>query len=343
MAKTERISWLDVAKGTSILLVVMLHATLYMREYDLASYGYEQLNTLFAPIRMPLFFAISGLLAASAVRRGFSERVGARVEMFLYLFALWTLIRWFYFGALQENIVTPEEGSTYAELLSAWIAPNTGIWFLWALAIFFAIANLAYRVRHIVFPLALIAALLAFAGIVEFDAFTQRNLFWYAPFFLGGAWYGEHLVAAITRHPVKSGLAGAVLFAALTLALATVEGLAFGAARLALSFAGLALGAAASMALAAFLPTRAVLTYLGRNTLPIYVAHVMIVAALAALFATYAGGLPLLRYWGVPVVVGLAILIAMAVKAGADRLGAAWLYAPPALPRLRPAVETSRV
>ncbi|WP_226582241.1 acyltransferase family protein [Acuticoccus sediminis] len=333
MADKERIAWLDVAKGTSILLVVTLHATHYLREYDLASYGFVQINNLFAPIRMPLFFAVSGLLGTRAVTRRWSELLTSRLVIFAYLFALWTFIRWAYFGNVQTNVLTPEEGSTYAELLVAWVRPNTGIWFIWALAIFFFLGKLLYRVRHLALPVFAVLAFLTFGHVIEIDAFSQRNLVWYAPFFLGGAWYGHHILRAVTERPLAVGILGGAVFAALSIAVASLEGLAFGAGRLVLSVAGLAVGAAVSIALAAFLPSRTALTYLGRNTLPIYVAHVMIVAALAAVLAVTTENVPLVRYWGVPFIVAVTVVLALGLKAAVDAAGLRWAYAPPALPR----------
>ncbi|UOM33090.1 acyltransferase family protein [Acuticoccus sp. I52.16.1] len=332
MAASERIVWLDVAKGTSILLVVLLHATLYMRQYDLASYGYEQLNNLFAPIRMPLFFAVSGLLGTRAVTRSLSDLMSRRIVTFAYLFTLWTLVRWAYFGTVQTNVVTPQEGSSYAELLVAWVRPNTGIWFIWALAIFFLLAKLLYPVRHAAFPLAVALALLAFGDVIAIEAFSQRNLVWYAPFFLGGAWYGPAILGAVTARPLVVGIVGGAVFASLSVAVAYLEGIAFGAGRLAMSVAGLALGSAVSILLAAVLPARAVLTYLGRNTLPIYVAHVMIVAALALVLADHAAQVPMVRYWGVPVIVAAAVALSLALKLVVERVGLAWAYAPPRWP-----------
>ncbi|MCF3935062.1 acyltransferase family protein [Acuticoccus sp. M5D2P5] len=335
MATKDRIAWLDVAKGASILLVVTLHATLYMRQYDLASYGYAQLNNLFAPVRMPLFFAVSGLLGMRAVTRGFGDLFTGRIAALLYLFALWTLIRWVYFGNVQTNVLTPEEGRTMSELVTAWIAPNTGIWFIWALAIFFLLANLLYPVRHVAFPIFVVLAFLTFGGVIEPAAYSQRNLIWYAPFFLGGAWYGASILHVITARPVTIGLAGGLVFAALSIAVAHLDGLSFGAARLALSAAGLALGAAVSMALAAFLPSRVVFTYLGRNTLAIYVAHVMIVAALAALLATYAADAPMVRYWGVPAIVAAAVALTLGLRMIVEAGGLTWLYTLPRAPFTR--------
>jgi uncharacterized membrane protein YcfT len=63
-----RIDWLDIAKGMSIILVVIYHTHLYHDFHEIAPDLYARISGIMTPIRMPLFFTVSGFLAASAVQ-----------------------------------------------------------------------------------------------------------------------------------------------------------------------------------------------------------------------------------------------------------------------------------
>ena len=65
-----RIDWIDAAKAVSILLVVFHHSELISGAVGLKWGIYERLDALFGPIRMPLFFTVSGIFAAKAVSQG---------------------------------------------------------------------------------------------------------------------------------------------------------------------------------------------------------------------------------------------------------------------------------
>lgn len=330
MPKKERIAWLDAARGISILLVVFYHAVLFLDKYDLASYAYEQINDIFRPIRMPMFFAISGVLAASAIRRDWATFIHGKLLFFVYIYGLWSLVRLAYFGFVQTNIHQPDEGSDPLQLLTVWYDPNSGLWFIWALALYFLAARLLDRFNHaVVVAIAVALSAATFGGLLEIDHFVYQNVLWYAPFFLGGVWYGGPVVAALTARPVAIGIAAAAVFAALYVTLWDAGGIVFGSGRFMLSVAGLALGCAASIVLCRADVTRRILSYFGQNTLPIYVVHVIAVAALSAGVAAMGAGLPLVRYWAVPLVAILAVIVSMSVKYAADALGAYWLYALP--------------
>lgn len=326
----ERIDWLDVARGGSILLVVCLHATMYLEAAGLASYGYTLVNKLFEPIRMPVFFTVSGILAARAIRAGWAEMLGRKIWVFAYLFGLWTLIRWLYYHFVQVNVVTPAEGSSLAELLTSWVAPSSGLWFIWALGLYFLAAKALLPVQRLGLALAIVLSVAAFGGLIQPENFAQRNVLLYAPFFLGGAWQGGLLVQAVSRAPWRCVLLGLAGFVGLMLAQRALPAALLGPLLLGLSLFGVLLGAAAAVLLARVGPLKRGFSYLGQNTLPIYVAHVLIVSALSAVMAAALAGLPLVRFWSVPALVAVTIPLSLGLRVVAERAGAGWLYRPPA-------------
>lgn len=326
----ERLDWLDVARGGSILLVVCLHATMYLTEAGLASYAYTMLNKLFEPIRMPVFFTVSGLLAARAIRADWLDLAARKLWVFVWLFGIWTLIRWAFYGQVLENAVTPVEGRFAGELATAWVAPSSGLWFIWALALFFVAAKALLPVQRIALPVALGLSMATLGGLIAPENFAQRNLLIYAPFFLGGAWHGDRLVQRVGASPRLCCLGGLAGFAALLAVQPAVpEGLT-GPLLLLLSLFGVSFGAGASVLMARVGPVRRGFSYLGQNTLPIYVAHVLIVSLLSAGVALAAADLPLVRYWAVPLLVALTIPLSLGLRRVAEHAGAGWLYAPPA-------------
>ncbi|MDP2013599.1 MAG: acyltransferase family protein, partial [Actinomycetota bacterium] len=67
-----RIEWMDLVKGTTVLLVVLFHSVIHLdaisKEDNVTSVWSTSMNVL-EPMRMPLFFMVSGMLAAGAVSR----------------------------------------------------------------------------------------------------------------------------------------------------------------------------------------------------------------------------------------------------------------------------------
>ena len=131
----RRIEWIDLVKAVSVLLVVFMHASNLM--FDIAGpTGVARLiqdfNHLVEPMRMPVFFLVSGMLAASAVRRPWSASTNRTLGM-LYLYVLWMAM---YLG------FTALFGARTGDPLAAIVFAKSGYWYLYAMALFFIIARL---------------------------------------------------------------------------------------------------------------------------------------------------------------------------------------------------------
>ena len=74
-APEGRIAWLDLVRALSIVLVVLYHVgagagnLLLPADSTTAGQRWASLNLMLAPVRMPLFFMVSGMLAVRAVHR----------------------------------------------------------------------------------------------------------------------------------------------------------------------------------------------------------------------------------------------------------------------------------
>src|SRR5436305_5597914 len=81
---SERVDWVDYAKGFCIVMVVMMHSTLGV-EAAVGQDGWMHYVVAFArPFRMPDFFLISGLFLARVIDRDWRTYVDRKVVHFAY-------------------------------------------------------------------------------------------------------------------------------------------------------------------------------------------------------------------------------------------------------------------
>lgn len=131
----KRIEWIDLVKACSVLLVVFMHATNTLSDLVGPSGVGTFLHTLNAtiePLRMPVFFLVSGMLAASAIHRPWRASSNRTVGM-VYLYVVWMAL----FMGFQAVL-----GISVREPVIAVIFAKSGYWYLYAMALFFVIARL---------------------------------------------------------------------------------------------------------------------------------------------------------------------------------------------------------
>lgn len=289
---------------------------------------FGQFDRAFRPIRMPLFFAVSGYLATSSVNKGWRHVMTNKVMLLLYLYQLWNIIQWFLFRYTDINNKALDIGTDPYQLISVWFTPTTGLWFIWALALYFIIARTFWeQQKRIVMGVTVVISVIFMSRLIKGPNFAQMFFVWYLPFFLGGMWYGSLAVERITTDTIRTMIVCVVAFVAATAVVNLVSsGLSVGVGRLVQSSCGLVAGCAASVVASRFRVTRVVLSYLGRNTLPIFLTHEMIVELLALFVYRYnlAGGM--FRYVGSPVIATLALVGSLVLYRLALFVGLRWLY-----------------
>ena len=131
--------WVDLVKAVSVLLVVLMHviSTMPMALGDTgAGAWWGQIAGFLEPLRMPIFFVVSGLLAAGAVDRPW-RLTRRRTTGILYLYVVWTA---FLVGMFALS--SPDPVATVAGLPTTLFFAGTGYWYLLALVIYFAVARL---------------------------------------------------------------------------------------------------------------------------------------------------------------------------------------------------------
>lgn len=313
------------------MCVVLFHADLQAYELGFDPIYTDAINAALQPIRMPLFFCISGILAASALARPWPQLLGGKVWPFLYIFALWGLIRWVIFGQLVENARVPDEGDDWTQLLTMWVMPSSALWYIWALAIFCVVGKALDRYRAAALVGAFVLACLTWGGIIPPTTTTYRVSV-YLFYFLLGAYCGPQLLAWLPARPWTLGLVALVGFALLEyLALpALPRGLLDGTLRAVESIFGLALGAAVAVLLTRLDWVRFVFGYIGRHTLPVYVTHGPLIVLFSLLLLDFTG-MELWRWITVPVLVVTTTSAALLIEVISGRIGLGWLYRPPRL------------
>ncbi|MFC6080598.1 acyltransferase family protein [Sphaerisporangium aureirubrum] len=276
--------WADAAKGACILLVVLWHVI--TKDYLRIGWRVEvpvpgawgTLGDLLLTLRMPLFFTISGMFAARALRRPWATVARTRVARFLYLYVLWVSIHTVLLGLTPGFDTTrAHDPAGFAEQL---IITPPNLWYLYALALYFTLAK---ALRRVPAPLLITAALALSIAVAAWPAPLPGNrasLLQNLVFFLAGLYLRPHLerLAAPTGAR-RAALLGAGYAAAL--AVMTVAG----AQRLpgvwpAVCALAVAFGVSAAPLLAAVPAVGEGLARLGRRTLPVYVIHMPVLALL---------------------------------------------------------------
>ena len=327
---------IDVARGIAIVAIVIGHA-----ERGLASASIMPLETALSLDRLlylchlTTFAYLSGLFVRASVERdGGATFVRRRLTLFAWLYLLWTLIQGSVRVAASSLANTPV---TFEDVARIWI-PEGQLWFLpWLAAVTIIAATLRPwrgRARGAV-VIGLSAALaLAVWGYDPIYAFT-RGWALLLPFLLGCVvTHARHAVLArrVVLMAVVTTVAGGVwLWVGLTTSAVppTTGGDVRTASTVALGVLGCIAGTIAILAISACIartPIAGVVAIVGRRSLEIFLAH--IVVASGTRIALAQGGVTdpwvhLITATALGVVVPLVLANLM------DRLGWRWLFGLP--------------
>jgi uncharacterized membrane protein YcfT len=206
----ERLDWVDVAKGLSIILVVMMHSAFGVGA-DTGGTGYLHYVIGWAtPFRMPEFFLISGLFLSQVIARPWLRYADRRVVHYLYFYAIWAVIHILFKVGLGER--DPMLAAEY--LLWAVIEPYGVLWFIYMLAVLAAATKVVHELRIPHWVALLGGAALQMApihtGSYIVDQFAEFFVFFYAGYALAPVLFD--IVVRAQKHVVLA-LAGLAAWA----------------------------------------------------------------------------------------------------------------------------------
>lgn len=336
-----RKAWVDVAKGLAIILVVGYHASLY-----LANAGVLGLPWIFkAPLElfpMPAFILIAGMLSARTVGFGLGDLWRRRILPMLYLYVLWSAIRFVFYLVLP--VANADIGDLAADdplslaLILVW--PSSSYWFLYALALFTLAAWLLRKVPTVVqISLAAVVSALTTSGIIETHNVGWNRVLGLFVFYILGVTLSRRIFEGVQKLPAWAFPAALVVFAGVVAAmvfagLRDIPGIAL---------AGQALALVVGFSLAKLLaPVRAT-AFLGRwgeSSLYIYLFHLFFIVPIAGVLGMLEVAVPRGVGFGIQFVLTLAaILLSLLALRLVGRFK--WLFLPPRAWTRRPTVAGS--
>lgn len=279
MENRGRLLWPDVAKGVCIVLVVLWHVT--RKDYLALPWSvslpvtgaWGTLSESLLPVRMPLFFFVSGLFATTLVDRPWRAVLTRRVLPLLYLFVLWTLLHTLVLR-LAPGFDTAVASSP-AELLAGLTITPGNLWYLLALPAYVVVARATRRAPAVALGAALVLSVVAFSGWVPTPG-NRAGLLANLVFFLLGTRCSPQRVG---RGPAWVGGAAVLALVAGVVSWQVLDADRWPGVRPGLGLLGILAGIAAAGLLARS-RVGPVLGRLGQQTLPVYVLHLPLVALL---------------------------------------------------------------
>ena len=200
---TERVDWVDIAKGICIVFVVMMHTVEGFAASGLDAGWLAHVVDFARPFRMPDFFLVAGLFLALTIDRPLATFIDRKVMHFVYFYVLWLAIQTGFkggFALLQGEPISAVLG-TFAY---AFVQPFGTLWFIYLLPVMFVLA----RVLRGVHPGVVLAAtgmlevLPVETGSILIDEFCGRTVYFMAGWLLAprifavARWARENAVLA---------------------------------------------------------------------------------------------------------------------------------------------------
>lgn len=324
----QELVWLNVAKAVCILLVVMMHlgeqlALMPWAHQGMLRDGWHDINGFIRPLRMPLFFLVSGLLASDSILRPRRDTQHKRLTRPLYLYVLWgTLgqaicpidptLPWFTLSADNRFLHVP--------LLV------TMSWYLVTLAMYYLLTRITLDLP-VVLTLAICAVLSILGTVFEPDmAGHQPKMLRCAIFFVAGVRMKDTILAFADRASLRRALVLGFAYVVAALVGVWADTFLLPVDIVAVA-AGIVLSVLAARRLSGLVSPA---SWLAKRTLPIYLLHVFMMPLLAYFLAALAA--PVLdSFWAGAIYPVIAVPVVVAPSLALHALirrtpAGAWLF-----------------
>jgi uncharacterized membrane protein YcfT len=296
---------------------------------------------------MPVFFTISGMFAANAARRSWKVTARSRIAKFYYLYVLWFTVHTAVLSLVPhfDTLAAQSVGDLIQQLT---ITP-TNLWYLVALAVYFVIAKLTLKLpAAVVLVPAFLLSAIASAGLLAAPG-NRGQMYQNLLFFLAGLRLKPWVERWARTATLRMLLAGGAGYLVVMLALRELGAKQWFGVWPVVSALAVVVGIAAAAQLQRWSAVGGLLSSLGRNTLPIYVMHMPLLALLhAALLKPFsAAGTPIQLPLAVLLPLMLTALLAtvcLTLRRWLEAAGAHWLFDLPSRkkkPAPAPAIEVS--
>lgn len=327
----ERMPWPDAAKGISVALIVVLHLwaihLVYWVNDPLIMGVLVEVVTWTVPLRIPLFFFISGYFASRSLARPWRVAWHGRVFGIVYLYLGWSAFA-AVFVWMDARVNGFEAVNPWASFVENLWAPHTHLWYLWALVALFVSVWVSRRLPSTV-VVAIAGMLTIAAPFVLPHPYAQVGSA--ALFYVAGARLPVIATWITSRARPWIMLIGGAAYVASMLLGPTGP---YGFADPLTSTIGVA-AVIALLASAAHANWARVFRWLGRNTLPVFIFNSFVFILLNDLLRH---SVPLqemlsenevLTALYIVLVIVITIAGSVLVRVAADRVKLGWLFAMP--------------
>ncbi len=327
----NRLDWADAARGLSVTLIVILHLWAIHLTYWIGDAAImtvmSDVVTWTLPLRIPLFFFVSGYLASRALARPWRTAWRSRVFGIAYLYILWVTFStaFFWIENSAYGLATENPLVTIAQNL---LSPGTHLWYLWALIVLF-VAVWSTRKLPGWLVVAVVGVLSVAAPFFMEQPYLQVATA--AVFYVAGARFPAIAAWATSRRRFWVVAVGTAIYVASILIGPTGP---YGLSDPLTSSVGV-ITMIAFLAIVSHQRWLGFLRTLGRNTLPIFILNPFVFILLNDLLlndpelATWLSDHPRGAAVYTAGVIVATLTVSVAIKFGADRIGLRWLFAMP--------------
>lgn len=270
--------WVDIAKGASIVLVVLNHAVAALAAHGWGLPSIGHVDAALTTFRMPVFFFASGMFFAGNLRTPWKGFLKTKVAALLYLYVVWPVVQGLFFW--QVPWVKPTVGPL-ADIALIFVIPTSHLWFVYALPLFFVATRLLIKLPMPAQVVMVGALTIVFgSGFMVTGSWAWDAMFSYFGFFFAAVHFRGIALRVAERSSWRLMLGCGVLWAALIATAYLSDMPIVSPLRVPMSV----LAVTGGIILAAKLSDTRVgswLKWLGERTLPIYLLHMVVVAGLA--------------------------------------------------------------